>query len=487
MQNHGIQSLHGIDAMCDPSHKDPSRFGRLFPDLSTLDTPDEELRKLGAAEGPMDTGAAVQTANMPAGFIFLGQFIDHDITLDVTSSLDRVNDPNAIQNFRTPSFDLDCIYGSGPEATPYLYKKGSGGKLLTGRDGSCAPGQPINLRNGDLTRNIEGVALIGDPRNDENRIISQLQLAFINFHNAVLEAVQDGAYETHRLKDEDDNPIEDDFHFAQRIVRWHYQWIVIHDFLPKMVGAHVVSDILTNERQFYKPAHRAFIPIEFAAAAYRYGHSMVPQAVRTKTDQTNPLPLFDPRSRGLGRGFEPVMSTSAIVDWELFFDIDPDVDYNKADKLDTKLASLLLALPFITEGEASLATRNLLRGKSFMLPSGEAVAEALGRPQVEIDRVTDFVNVAAGPEIDLSAGTPLWFYFLAEAEVIGREDAADVFSPGEGLGPAGARIVGEVLIGLAELDSTSYIANDVNWQPFLNGNGPFTMSELLTYEPVVVS
>jgi hypothetical protein len=154
-----------------------------------------------------------------------------------------------------------------------------------------------------------------------------------------------------------------------------------------------------------------------------------------------------------------------------------------AEKLDTKLATDLLALPFISPpSEQSLATRNLLRGQTFQLPSGEQVARTMGRDEDEIEDVVDKVHDVAGSNIDLDSGTPLWFYLLAEAELIGRESDPGSFDPGEGLGPVGARIVAETIIGLIELDEHSYLAMNRNWGPSA-GVGVTTLGEMLTYQP----
>ncbi len=174
------------------------RFGRLFPSLPPFaaDTPllQRQLRRIGRAGGIMDARDAPppadplapnprnrDSATMTAGFTFLGQFIDHDITFDPTSSLERQVDPEAIANFRTPAMELDNLYGSGRAASPHLYDQTSPGaiKLLLDHD---APR--------DLPRNSQNVAIIGDPRNDENLIVSQLHLAFIKFHNAAVDWVR---------------------------------------------------------------------------------------------------------------------------------------------------------------------------------------------------------------------------------------------------------------------------------------------------------
>src|SRR4029453_13706187 len=116
--------------------------------------------------------------SMSAGFTFLGQFVDHDITFDPTSSLERQADPESIRNFRTPALELDSLYGSGRGASPHLYDQAAPGAIKLLLD-AAAPR--------DLPRNSQNVALIGDPRNDENLIVSQLHLAFVKFHNAVVD------------------------------------------------------------------------------------------------------------------------------------------------------------------------------------------------------------------------------------------------------------------------------------------------------------
>ncbi len=167
-------------------------------------------------------------------------------------------------------------------------------------------------------------------------------------------------------------------------------------------------------------------------------------------------------------------------------------DYQKAEKLDTKLASDLLDLKFIKsddEADRSLATRNLRRGQSFLLPSGENLARHMKKIadeyewdfNPEIDRVVSKINdICDDHGIDLSAGIPLWFYILAEAEEIGRTHNNDA-EPGEGLGPVGAKIVAEVLIGLLELDKRSNLGSNRDWTPkddYISGDN-FTMADLM--------
>ncbi len=440
MSNHGIQSPRGLDVHnCGGNYK-AGRFGKLFPDLPRLISNPNDLIKVGEKNGPMDETAhgSLGSTGTPLGYVFLGQFIDHDITLDVTSSLDKVNDPCATKNFRTPALDLDCIYGAGPDASRHLYyhappspsptQKAINGKhLLTNKD-------DLVRALSDSPSNPNRAALVGDFRNDENRVLSQLQLTMHYFHNAVVD---------HLIS----NGVPDDkvFEEAQRITRWHYQWVIVHDFLPRMVGQKLVDDIMCNGRKIFhcKDGH-PFIPIEFAVAAYRFGHTMVTMKVDYNSNIQG-AELFGPE---LGNGFS--VNKAKEIEWKHFF----DSGAQKAGAVDIRLPQDLLDLPFLQGApvhERSLATRNLLRGQSFGLPSGQnvhaAISEACGQalPQPSL----------SGLPNALVACTPLWLYILAEGDISG----------GKQLGPVGGRIIAEVLIGILECDKTSYLGSNRAWIP----------------------
>jgi hypothetical protein len=336
----------------------------------------------------------------------------------------------------------------------------------------------------DLPRSAHGRAIIGDPRNDENRLISQMQLGFLRFHNRVA----DHLHTQHQLAGE---ALQ---HETRRVVTWHYQWVVVQDFLRAIAGSALVDDILGNGRRLYRPEDCQFgphygadpyIPVEFAVAAYRFGHSMIPQRIQVQAGEPS-LEVFGPT---LGFGFSPLTTPKAIVQWRQLLDL-TDATVDRADQLDVRMAADLLQLPFVPAGGvASLVTRNLLRGQAFRLPSGEAVAARCGRPAAEIASVTAAVQTLAAnatPPADLRAGTPLWLYIVAEAGLIGRESAPGSFDPGEGLGPVGGRLVAETMIGLLELDPAAYLGSNRSWSPAdsadtLGGGGVFTLLDLLTY------
>src|SRR5881628_2795152 len=221
------------------------RFGRLFRTLPPARFDEEDLKSLASAmiaeaearptsEDENDDEENTGTPDDPgisAGVTYLGQFIDHDLTFDPASSLQKQDDPDALVDFRTPRFDLDCVYGRGPDDQPYLYED-DGVRMLLGRR---LTGNPDDPRTRDVPRNSPDSgprrALIGDPRNDENVIVSQLHAIFLRFHNRLVELFH-GAHS--------------DFHTIQRLARWHYQWVVLHDFMPTIIGRDALRSILPH-------------------------------------------------------------------------------------------------------------------------------------------------------------------------------------------------------------------------------------------------
>ena len=220
LPDHGASPPRGLDKV-PQSSIDRGRYGRMFRHLGAFSPDDDALRRLADSMGPYPTisvaegGEALEPGenpDLPAGYTYLGQFVDHDITFDPVSSLERRNDPDALRSYRTPRFDLDSLYGSGPKDSPYLYDQLEPVKLLVGAnaDPACEPE--------DLPRNQQGRALVGDPRNDVHVIVSQLHLAFIHFHNAIVDYLRERFARPDEL-----------FAEAQRLTRWHYQWVVIED------------------------------------------------------------------------------------------------------------------------------------------------------------------------------------------------------------------------------------------------------------------
>ncbi|WP_309892402.1 heme peroxidase family protein [Archangium sp.] len=432
----------------------------------------DKLLELGAVGGPMDgsnPATNVDNETIPAGFTFLGQFIDHDLTFDPTSILERQNDPEAIENFRTPALELDNVYGSGPRASRHLYDVNNPAKFLVEKlDG---PGS-----QDDMPRNSQMTALIGDPRNDENVIVSQLHVAVLKFHNAIVDHLVAEGIEESQV-----------FEQAQRMVRWHYQWIIVHEFLPKLVGESLVKDVLRMHHgdRLFQWRNEPFIPVEFSVAAYRFGHSQVRPGYK----------LNGPQGGGFAAGFfgNPAAGTPEdpndlrggkrarrrFVEWDNFF-INNNNTPQLSKKIDTLLSSPLFTMPpgapgTQSAGSASLAARNLQRGLALGLPSGQAMAQRLRVKALKADHLDDLSQFKVGFE----RSTPPWFYMLREA---------DVFSKGEKLGPVGARIVAEVFIGMLQGDRQSFLNANPNWRPELaNAKGEFNILDLLKFAGVPLS
>jgi hypothetical protein len=428
------------------------RYGRLFPDLPAHPAAGADLLRYGAAAGPLESrdsghGLGDDNPRIAAGWPFFGQLIAHDITHD-RAPLEEREDLATLQNFRTPRLDLECLYGGGATGQPYLYDRRDPDKLLVGASNS-----PI----GDLPRNAQGVALVGDARDDTHLFISQLHLAFLHFHNRIVDRVRAQRVAPDAV-----------FTRASELVRWHYQWIVVHEFLPLNVGAELTREVLEQGATVCRFAGRPFIPVEFSDAAYRFGHAQI-RASYDVNARLRGIPLFPDLV-----GVCPVTAERRI-DWPRLFSFPNAPAPQASRRLGPRLVAPLMRLPEVLVGQpepaefASLASRDLYRGHAVQLPSGEAVARAMG--------------VTPVPRSDLRAGrlgsageTPLWLYVLAEAEQQ---------QTGERLGAVGGRIVGEVLIELLKHDPTSYLSAAPTWQPELaNEHGEFGIVELLRYAGV---
>ncbi|MDQ4143343.1 MAG: heme peroxidase family protein [Actinomycetota bacterium] len=473
----------------------PNRFGKMFPQLDPFRPPDEALEALGSAmveAAPQDPLGNL--SSVAAGFTYLGQFIDHDLSFDKTEGFPQIEDRTQIEQGRTPTLELDSLYGLGPSLQAEFYEgprprarfRIGLTSAIPSSGGIGQPDVPPSLPN-DLPRRPNKEAVIGDPRNDENLIVAQTHLAFMKFHNRVMASGPQGGQAGPGTP----------FERTQRLVRWHYQWIILHDFLPKVIDPSILNDVKANGRRFYNfdadPfSGTPFMPLEFSAAAYRLGHSMIRESYnynRVFADRTvEPTALTEATLRllfaftGSGGfpappGTHPVLPSNWIIDWRRFFELGrPDL-LNFARRLDTTLVPELHDLQ--VSGPRSLAVRNLLRGSRVGLPAGQDVADAIADGGVEVATLTpdQVAGGADGPvlrEHGLHERTPLWYYVLKEAEVQ---------AGGQHLGQVGSRIVAEVFIGLLEGDNNSFLSQDPAWKPTLPAATPgtFTMPDLLRF------
>ena len=414
----------------------PATYARMFPELPSFQADEQFLHALGRAGGLCDCGdvddSADSLGDTAAGWPIFGQFVAHDITADRSILRSHANTAE-LHNARSPQLNLECLYGDGPTGHPFLYQRDDPAKFLLGSEGA------------DLQRNAEGIAIIGDPRNDSHMLMSQLHLAMLKAHNGFVDEARHSGVANDRVFDE-----------AARRLRWHYQWIILNEFLPTLVGQTLVDQVLREGPRWFRPARGGFIPLEFADAAYRYGHSQIRHRYQLNL-QTDPVPLFPDLL-----GFR-VVPRERTVDWTLFFDAPGSPPAQRSKKIDGKLVRALIELPVAVTGECqiedyhSLAVRDLQRGQGVGLPSGEALARHMGIAPLTPKQV----GIAS---TGWQGETPLWYYILREAGAC---------TGGHRLGPVGGRIVTEVLVGLIDADATSFRQNSRDWRPRK------TLSELL--------
>ncbi len=462
----------GESGNCEPNEG----FGRMFPELDPASWSDPELGALGEAimevehkQGSLFRGTTDEARNIDAGYTYVGQFLTHDITRDSRpNDLRSPVDPLKLTNGRTKALDLDSVYAGGPGASPDLYDDdGVRFKL-----GQFLSGALSDKGARDHLRNADGRATIGDGRNDENRITASLHTLTMRAHNRIADQLE--------AKGNLGSP-QEIFEEARRQTIHNYQWAVLTDFLPTVAGKSVVDSVVrfdggtwSTDLKFYEPCMN--IPVEFAVAAHRFGHSMVRDDYDVNAFKSS-IPIFhesfDPNKSLVG--FQPSPKNLAI-DWDLFFDQEGLFGITKnsgqqAYKPDMSLVPelRLLPLPETGLGPAELANRNLLRGQQLGLPSGQDVAKAMGVEPLRDDQVI------IGPAIDskdtaaitaygsgFSGKAPLWAY-------LGAENVNQVFSVSDGrisgrdgdwsLGPVGGRIVVETIVGLLLDDNTSILHN----------------------------
>lgn len=482
-----IGAPHGHAAQ-SPDVSRPGNFGRMFR-LPPFAPPTEAMRQalleVGKMGGIMDAednlnltpaelignpGSNDDNPSHTAGVTFFGQFLDHDMTFDSRSRLGFPTQPINSANTRTPFLDLDSVYAGGPVGTPELYDSNDPVEF---RVESCGEFE-------DLPRNPSTqAAFIGDPRNDENLMLAGLHAAFLKFHNHAIDRLRSA------------NPaISDDEAFSQarRLMTWHYQWVILHEFLPLIAGQKVIDEILRNGCSYYHPLRdQEFIPVEFQIV-YRFGHSMVRPSYRAnlKGDGGQPFfgMIFDPKGEGMTDPIDlrgGARAARRFIGWQTFFDFGGDFssDVRPNKKIDTKISTPLFQLPLGTipggSGPVSLMQRNLLRHLTWQVPSGQSIAAEMKVQPLENGDLADIA--AIHPSFGKS--TPLLYYILKEAEVSEN---------GLRLGAVGARIVAEIFIGLLQLDPGSYVRAQPDWQPTLETQGgdrkSFRMIDFLTFAKV---
>jgi hypothetical protein len=412
--------------------------------------------------------------------------------MDVSSTLDSSNDANTIPNMRSPSLDLDSLYGRGPALDPFLYRFPDSAEPPTairfalgsnqqngpgGADGaSGGPPVPglIAKRSFDVPRvhnpldpsGSTKTALMGDPRNDENLVVSQFHHAMLRFHNRVVDQLTATGFSG------------DIFVEAKRLVTHHFQFALVHDFLDRICGASTVSAAMTS---VVAPPGSSFrMPVEFAVAAYRFGHSMI---------RDNYFLNFNFQNQPLGdiftfiRGSNLPVRSNWVVDFNAFFETGvASRGFNKARKIDSVLANGLESLPGMSGMMAVLARRNLVRGLALGLPSGQAMASLVGVTALSTAQLTAGLPANEVTLLNANGGvllnkTPLWYYVLREAAVTQN---------GNRLGPVGAAIVARTFVRMLKRDGSSYLNWPGTFMPTLASAvaGRFTFADLLNFSRV---
>lgn len=407
-------------ASADPE----SKFMTMFPNLKGFTSPtNQNLADL--AQDMLDPNADSENNNdMLSVFTYFGQFLDHDLTLDTTASPTKpVNISTLPRNGRTMKFDLDSVYGNGPEGSPQLYQP----------DGKHFKVQTPNP-NGviDLPRNPDGSAILVEARNDENEIISQIHAAFLLLHNKFIDQGMD-------------------FDEARQALIVRYQSIILNEVLPHFVGQDVVNATLSGEvERLYKSGNpnAPRTPVEFSVAAYRFGHSMVRRAYELN-ETSGKIQVFSATQPDLRGGRQ--LPAGRQIAWGNFVaeltDPDDADGVNISRKIDTLISSSLFVLPIPgaeAQGSNVLAFRNMVRADAYSMASGQDVAKAMGEDVIPASEITS--------RPAFQSGTPLWFYILYEAHKA---------NDGKTLGPVGGRIVADVFIKVLEEDDDS-ILNDAS-------------------------
>ena len=423
---------------------------------------------------------------MPSGYVYFGQFIDHDITRDNRAPENAIPCVEEIQNFRTARLDLEVLYGKSPESVPCIYE-GDGERLKLGPTLEAqGPDGPIRSSLDDLPRVLDGgskgTAILIDPRNDENLIVAQLHVLFAKFHNLALELIRNQP----ELSPEPPNSLLDR---TRRFVTWHYQWLVINDFLPRVVREEVLSDIKKAGSQprlfkrWYAPKRDAIVslPVEFTVAAFRFGHS----AVRSGYDLNdyvgggNATQIIRMTKRG--GGIVTQLPANWVISWRKFFWGVPG-ELNLAAETDTNISEMLYDLPKQTAeafrfqsqfrladlppGEKMMPTlpaTTLKRGSNIRLPSGEEFATSFGYDP--IDPCILFPDQKDFFESNLNGRTPLWYYLLREAAVEPNLEPVIGGLQLQKLGSVGSRIVAETLYQLLHADGESIFNAGRDWEP----------------------
>ena len=472
----------------------PFLFSRLGPKGTNKQLGEPNRKKIGAA---MAVGSGGQS-QIPAGFTYLGQFIDHDLTFDKTTVMLGANvTPAQLVQGRSPTLDLDSLYGAGPtDPGSEKFYEADGIHLKVGKTtGPTLVGFDLPRGAGN-TAAKKKKAIIPDPRNDENLAVAQHHAAMIRFHNRVVDTLPASVPQSQR------------FAVAREKVTKHYQWMVRTDYLTRICASGVVNDVFSNGRKAFEVGAPATqmptMPIEFSVATFRLGHAMVRARYNWNKDFDDGAGsleyLFIFSALGGDLGGDTRLASSWIADFRRLYNFGdanrpnltvPAAKFNRAMRIDTTIVDPLQHLPTQVAGlpanagfndpRRNLALRNLTRAKMLKLATGQQMANFLKNKGVNLTKLTaaqirngnngaDLGALTQAQRQALVKNTPLWFYILREAEFNGGK-----------LKGVGARITAETFHRAIE-GSEHSIVNDASFKPTLGpNNNTFRMVDLLLF------
>ena len=446
----------------------PDRYCRLFAP-SEIKDPDRRDALAALGEAMLDLGGIVSDPDSPeyladAGYTYFGQFIDHDLTEMAPLRPPIVNNVDEVlENRQSPRLDLSHLYGGGPsdQKSRELYET-DGVRLKVGPQGES--GRSFDVY---VDRKQEKLVL-ADGRSSENLMIRQMVAVFARLHNAAVEQWRSTISDPAEL-----------FEQARMQTVWQFQYLVVEDYLKRMLDRRVFEKIFVEGKPSFNWKTTFSIPVEFAVAGFRFGHSMVrlSYVFSIETDVLD-FELHEILERAARRK-QTQLEDKWEIRWGCFFQGAghvnsagrPDSTLLASRPIDTLIAEPLHNLPdevikLFTVAQAPLALngnkfrlpiRTLLRGESMRLASGKTVADTFGVPRLKTEQL---VRERGGPMAphkphkpiletgNLLHETPLWYYVLKESEVAYN---------GSRLGPVGSHIVAETISGALRYHPNSYL------------------------------
>jgi hypothetical protein len=485
----------------------------MFPNLTPLFYTDQEASDLAKVmENPhpntpgINNGTADDSTTLQSWLTYYGQFLDHNLDFDNTDQPTAPVNVNDLVNSEAGVFDLHNLFGFGPFGSPQLYAPDHKHLLV-----NCVLGPPLatgfaNVISGnangacDLARQANGTAIVFDPRDDENQIISQITVAWILFYNHFIDQGMDA------------------FDAMQQTVGY-YQLLIFDQVLPNYVTnpgdwQEYATQIGPRTWAIHTPdVHGNTVPVEFSVGAYRFGHSLVRNSYtindldptsanppgnnvsifNLSTFQTGDLSggaALQGTAQQAAPGCQAADQTHLLcatasdhqIEWKYF--VMPmnssgrdGGQTNFARQTQPTISPALFNLPSeaiagcpdnadpVCNGSGSLIARDFARGQYDGLPSGQDVAAALGCP------VIPAASINPTHDAVFDNGTPLLYYVLAEAQ-----QAHTV------LGCEGSKIISEEFLNaLAGPGGSPYteISPDPSLTPFSGDSGHFTIEDLL--------